>query len=196
MMVSSVTFVGAHADDAEIWAGGVLASAANATIVLPRSSAVRSAEAEAGARILGARCVLLDDLAELGAVLRKLKPEVLITHWFDDSHQEHRTVADAVERHIPNLKIDTGFPERLYCCDTYNSRGRTGSFAPTHAIDIEPFLERKLLAIGEHRSQPVQQYLDMVTRMSRAWAGRYGLSNAEVFMELPILGILSACHSL
>jgi hypothetical protein len=114
----SMLLVMAHADDAELWAGGTIAthSPAGATIALGRGEPQRMTEAAGGARTLGARLRVLDQLTPetLAALLLELRPQVLVTHRIDDAHPDHRHAAQCALAALPEAVIATGHPLGAY----------------------------------------------------------------------------------
>jgi LmbE family N-acetylglucosaminyl deacetylase len=135
--------LGAHADDLEIGCGGtllrLLAEHPKSRVdwVVFSGEGARQAEAEASARdfleAAGERAVRLlgfrdgffpSQWAEIKETFERLKgeldPTVVLTHWKDDAHQDHRTVAEltwntwrrhlVLEYEIPKMEGDMGNP--------------------------------------------------------------------------------------
>lgn len=186
----------AHADDAELWAGGTLAAHARAggrTIVaVPRSGTIRDNEAEAGASLLGADCELLDDLAAhtVATLLQRLRPEVVVTHSLDDIHPEHRAAAAALLIALPEVVIATGRPSRVYHCDGYNGLDMYGRpFDLSVLVDVSATWDLKSRAAAVHASQPIADHFwPMVETLGRLHGMRIGTSYAEGFRPMPVLG--------
>jgi LmbE family N-acetylglucosaminyl deacetylase len=197
-MPASLVTVLAHPDDAELWAGGILAlcaaAGAKVTIALPcHPDPARNAEAAAGAAVLGARLYQYDEptTAALRDLLMAMEPEVAIIHALHDVHPEHRRLAELVTEALPEIVIATGHPCRLYTCDTYNSLTLAGP-VPAHTIvDITKTFEIKMRALAMHGSQPITSHFGpMADNLARLWGARIGVTYAENFVPIPILGRL------
>jgi LmbE family N-acetylglucosaminyl deacetylase len=137
----TILCIGAHCDDIEIGCGGTLAHWAQrypqARIIWATFAAepARAAESRAAARaLLGEARVefSLHDfedsffpahyarLKKAVAVLRELEPDVVLTHYEHDRHQDHRTLAEltysafrdhlVLEYEIPKYDGDLGRP--------------------------------------------------------------------------------------
>ena len=195
---SSVLTVMAHADDAEMWAGGTLAlhtqAGAPVTIAVLRDNEIRAREASAGAQALGA---LLRPLGELTVstirdLLTELRPDVVITHNPDDIHPDHQDTARTVLAALPEVVIATGHPLRVYTCDGYHNLDRTGR--PLHLpviIDVTSTWATKMHALTAHASQPIaDHFAPMAQTLGRLHGGRIGVRYAEAFAPVPILGRL------
>ena len=180
-------FIGAHPGDGEWYVGGVaalyaqlghqvvLASLANGDqghhalggAPLARR---RRAEAEAGAALLGAQAVVLDNhdgaiqptleyRQQVIALLREFRPHLVATHRLYDYHPDHRytgqLVQDAVGPaswsgtmgHLPPLPHK---PVVVFCWDGMR---RPYPFEPDVAIDVGAVFEHKVDAIACHVSQ-------------------------------------------
>jgi len=186
-----VLAIGAHPDDVEIGAGGTLAghhARGDDVVILTLSegavggdAAVRRAEAEAAAAILGARLVLLDledtripdggpSVRAIEAVVQDLTPTVVYTHSLHDLHQDHRATHHAA-------LVAVRRTPRVYC---FESPSSTVAFQPTRFVPIDHQLTTKLQAIAEFRSQTSKvDYLapDLLEATARYWGrhadGRY-----------------------
>ncbi|MFF0413443.1 PIG-L deacetylase family protein [Kitasatospora sp. NPDC004745] len=197
----SVLAVLAHPDDAELWAGGTLALHAQHApvhIAVPLHDPVRDAEAQAGAAVLGATLHQLPELtpATIRNLLVELTSHVVITHPVHDTHAAHRRTAEAVLEALPEAKIETGRPRRLYTCDTYNSLTTTGQITPTVMVDVTATFGTKMKALRCHKSQPIDDHFGpMAEDLARGWGRRSGAVFAEAFTALPVLGRLpGAAH--
>jgi LmbE family N-acetylglucosaminyl deacetylase len=135
--------LGAHADDIEIGCGGtvlrLLAEHPKSRVdwIVFSGEGARQAEAEASARdfleTAGERAVRVlgfrdgffpSQWAEIKETFERLKgeldPTVVLTHWKDDAHQDHRTLAEltwntwrrhlVLEYEIPKMEGDIGNP--------------------------------------------------------------------------------------
>ena len=112
----SVLAIGAHADDIEIGAGGLLLQLAGrplrARYVVLSGTAERHQEARAAARVFVPDADLAVDLHQLPegrlpsvwgevkdileGVARSCSPDVILAPSADDAHQDHRTIAEIV----------------------------------------------------------------------------------------------------
>lgn len=195
-----VLAVMAHPDDAELWAGGTLAlHARDAAVILavPRHEPARMAEAEAGAAILSAQLHALPNPASPAAVQELItgsRPEVVITHPLADVHPDHRQVAALVLAALPEAVISTGYPQRVYTTDTYNSLTLDGPLRAGVIVDITATFEVKAQALAAHGgTQPITGHFGpMAETLARLWGARIGARYAEAFTPIPVLGRLPA----
>ncbi len=195
-----VLAVMAHPDDAELWAGGTLAlhaRAAAVTLAVPRHEPARMAEAEAGAAILGARLHALPNPVSSAAVHELItgsRTEVVITHPLADVHPDHRHVAATVLAALPEAVISTGYPQRVYTTDTYNSLTLDGPLRAGAIVDITATFEVKAKALAAHGgTQPITGHFGpMAENLARLWGARIGARYAEAFTPIPVLGRLPA----
>jgi LmbE family N-acetylglucosaminyl deacetylase len=196
--------IGAHPDDIEIYFVGLLAvaqaaghattwiiatdGAAGGTSDPASTKAIRRAEARAGAALFEVEpiCLELADgrLSEdrgakglLEAEIRRLQPDLVITHAPNDYHPDHRVlskyVADATSFRAPVLFADT-----MLGLD----------FTPSIYVDISEHMERKRQAIALHASQPVARYTEIVETWNRfrgLQSGKPSCRYAEAFRFEP-----------
>ncbi|MFD5434735.1 PIG-L deacetylase family protein [Kitasatospora sp. NPDC127067] len=192
----SVLAAFAHPDDAELWAGATLALHARCavvTVVVPHCDEVRDAEARKGAAALGAelRQVPRLDHATVQQLLLEAQPDIVITHPLGDVHPEHRAVATTVLAAVPEPRIATGRPSRVYTCDTYNSLTLDGPMRADVIVDATAAFDTKMAALREHASQPIEQHFGpMAKTLGRLWGARIGVRYAEAFTAVPVLGCL------
>ncbi len=175
-----VLAVMAHPDDAELVCGGSLIRSADrgertGVVDLTRgemgtrgSADLRGQEAEAAAAVLGLserRNAGLPDshvqntLAARVAVatlIRELRPRVVVTHWREGRHPDHRIAAQLVwdACFLAGLKKfeAAGAPHRPAKL-IHATQGREDAEPPTFVIDVTDQMERKLEAIACYGSQ-------------------------------------------
>lgn len=194
----------AHPDDAELWAGGTIArhvqAGGTATIAVPKHDPIRTSEATAGAKILGADLYLLDELtpATISTLLTEVRPDIVITHSTDDIHPEHRRCAEHLLTALPDVVIATGHPSRVYHCDGYNNLDQHGKplYLPA-IVDVTDHWSTKIDALRAYTSQPILDHFGpMAETLSRLHGMRIGVSHAEAFRAMPVLGRVPAAESL
>lgn len=183
----NILAVGCHPDDLEIGCGGTLAryvqQGAAVTMLLVANGnmghvvlmpdelrAVRSAEAQRAGEVLGAVEVIrlgIDDLAVdshnpemvrvLVDVIRRVQPDVIITHAPEDYMRDHAEVSHLVfdasfSASIPHYLTPTPGVAKitpLYYMDTLAGV----NFQPAEYVDISATIEIKLNALECHESQ-------------------------------------------
>jgi len=179
----TVLAVGAHPDDLELAVGGTLArlSRGGARVVMaivsvPADYALRRAEAEEAAAILGCELRILVDggttrriedmrtyelVKVLDAVVRELQPAALMTHGTAEFHHDHILVHDAAVA-TQRLRFFDFFSYHPSFC-----RPVPVQFHPRAYVDISDTIEIKMRAIAAHQSQfgnrsiPLDIYRDM-----------------------------------
>lgn len=194
----------AHSDDAEIWSGGTIAKwnslGGTSKIVCFSKDDIRIEEARAGAQILGAGLSVIDSVPTQNSnsitliedQIKSFNPTVLITHYHQDSHPEHRDVFEIVSRAIVQNRITMGNPKCLLCADTYNEICLNGVFVPNVYIDISSHFDQKLSAIAQHKSQPFEMWQKIAADQNTLLGSRIsGTKYVEGFIQMPILGKLS-----
>lgn len=181
-----VLAIGAHPDDVEFGCAGTLAkhrADGDSLNILTLSmgevggdSSIRTLESQKAAEIQNAQLFMgsftdtdIDHSATtiqfIEKIVQEVQPTHIYTHSFHDSHQDHRSTYQATItacRKIPNL----------YC---YLSPSGTVDFKPNVFINIDKFIEVKLLVLGLFSSQyNIRPYLepDLVRATARYW-GRF-----------------------
>ena len=203
-----VVCVGAHPDDPESGCGGTLARYAEkghrVTIVYltrgeagirgkshEQAAAIRTAEAEAACKILGARPLFagqFDGATEVDprrteafvALIRAERPDLLLTHWPIDTHPDHQAASlltiragQASRGRVPLyfFEVDYGY--------------QTMGFQPSDYVDITTVREKKKAALFAHRSQDGEGVYRTHHEVMENFRGReLGVAAAEAFAAL------------
>lgn len=192
----------AHPDDAELWAGGVLAQhvkgGGKATVLLSCDDKDRIREAHAGAEVLGAELRTVDrlDLRNCIVAIEEIQPDVVICHRWDDPHPDHRLVGDAVTSAAQKAAITLGRRGLLYTCDTYESLTLGGLVPGRTVINIDDTFQIKVAALRKHESQPIDHFVAMARRQAEMWGARIGCRFGEAFDPVPVLGVLPVATQL
>ena len=169
---------GAHPDDVELFAGGTLAKMAalgysTGVVDMTRGElgtrgtpTRRKQEAEKAAKILGLRIrenvglkdgnVTVTPGARLKVIgfLRKYRPRIVLTHYWDDKHPDHihtsRLVAEAVH-HSGLAKIKTGQARYRPPVLLYFKLPR--QLTPSFVVDVSDYSDQRRAAIDAYGSQ-------------------------------------------
>ena len=197
----NILAIGAHPDDIEFGCGGALIKYTQSghrlfLLVmtggeLGGSSSVRTQEQKASGNILGAEKIYwggyedthlvvdVDLIGKIEAVIAEVKPDFIFCNFPDDTHQDHRHLAQAImsaTRYIRNVLFFEG--------------PTTQNFNPQVFVDISDTLDRKVEALQAHRSQVMKTNIEdlsivEVARSSANFRGIQGrVKNAEAFHSL------------
>lgn len=216
--------VGAHPDDLEILCAGTLAKYAkrgdhvtfavatngevgSATLPKEEIAAIRRREAEASAKVIGADFIWMNvpdeflfstqesRLAFLNMV-RKARPDVILTHAPVDYHPDHRTTGQIVwdirvMTTVPNIKTEEPVCEvipEIYYFDTLAGI----DFVPQHYVDISETFELKKAMLLSHKSQSAwledqydMDYAQFIECIARYRGLQCGVRYAECFQSSP-----------
>ncbi len=192
---------GAHPDDLEVGAGGLLARLAAegaevtmAVVSIPGNAAVRKAEAVAGAEILDAELFILyedkqcrvEDIAmhelvrRFDQIVGDTRPDLVITHSANDLHWDHglvnRATVSALRRTPCDLLAFLSSPEM-----NAQARAIGQCFA-----DISTTMETKIAAISAHKSQCPKLDLESSRDLARAMGRISGCQYAEAYEVLRV----------
>lgn len=194
----SVLAFGAHPDDLEAGAGGLLAklvgAGAQVTMVvtsIPNRFSERISEAREGAAAIGAELVLLrgdgasrvEDYAmwqlveTYDAIVDRVKPDLVIAHGPEDTHWDHylvhRAVVSALRRQRANLI-------------GYSAGSAPAATMGTCFADISAHIDAKLAALGKHATQFSAAKLEAMRDRARGNGVLCGVRYAEVFTPLRV----------
>jgi len=175
----NILAIGAHPDDIEFGCGGTLAAYAEAghfisLFVATRGEyggdpEVRQREQEESARIIGAQEVFWgghsdteiplnrDLIIALEKVIKQVRPEMIFVNYFDDTHQDHRNLAQgtlSATRYIPNF--------------LFFEVPTTQNFTPNCYVNILRVLGKKLACLEAHRSQITKTNIEDLTILESA----------------------------
>ncbi len=188
--------VGAHPDDIEFGCGGALVKYAQKghrvyLLVmtgggLGGSTAVRVKEQEASGKILGAEQIFwggyedthlvvdVDLIGKIETVISEVKPDFIFCNFPDDTHQDHRHLAQAImsaTRYIRNVLFFEG--------------PTTQNFNPQVFVDISDTLEQKVKALQAHQSQVMKTNIEdlSIVEVARSSANFRGIQGRVKFAE-------------
>jgi LmbE family N-acetylglucosaminyl deacetylase len=192
---------GAHPDDIEVGAGGLLArlveEGANVTmcvVSIPNNMDVRRKEAMAAAEVIGAQLRFLHDekpkrveditmhelVRRMDQLVADTRPDLVITHCQNDLHWDHglvhRATVSALRRTPCDLLAFVSSPEM-----NAQVRGYGNCFA-----DISKTIDTKLRAISAHQSQLPHLDVDSSRDLARAMGRLAGHPFAEAFEVLRV----------
>ena len=192
---------GAHPDDIEVGAGGLLARLAEeghdvtmAVVSVPSNASVRKAEAQAGAEVLDADLFILyedkpcrvEDIAmhelvrRFDQIVGDTRPDLVITHSANDLHWDHglvnRATVSALRRTPCDLLAFLSSPEM-----NAQARAIGQCFA-----DISKTMDQKIAAISAHKSQVPKLDLESSRDLARAMGRISGYEYAEAYEVLRV----------
>src|SRR5512139_1322438 len=192
---------GAHPDDIEVGAGGLLArlveEGANVTmcvVSIPNNVERRRTEAHAGAAAVGAQLRFLYDekmsrvedipmhelVRRMDQLIADTRPDLVITHCQNDIHWDHglvhRATVSALRRTPCDLLGFVSSPEMNAQVRAYGN-----CFA-----DITKSIDTKLRAISAHESQLSHLDVDSRRDLARAMGRLSGHAFAEAFEVLRV----------
>jgi len=192
----NILAIGAHPDDIEFGCGGTLTKYSQRghrlfLMVMTGGgsgapSETRMAEQAAAQRVLGVEEIFwggyqdthlgvdAELIKKIESVIASVKPEFIFCHFPDDTHQDHRHLAQAVmsaTRYIRNVLFYEG--------------PTTQNFNPQVYVDIADTLEVKLEALQAHRSQVMKTNIEDVSiiEVARSCANFRGIQGRVKYAE-------------
>jgi LmbE family N-acetylglucosaminyl deacetylase len=193
-----VLAVGAHPDDVELGAGGLLARLARsgarvvmAVLSVPSQAEERLAEARRAAELIGAELVMVcgaepvrvEDLpmhrivGRLDAVVARERPDLVLTHSVRDVHFDHQLAHQATVSSLRRTPCD------LLAFTSTPELNASSNFLGECFADITDTLEVKLAAVAAHASQVAKQSVDVEScrDLARALGRIAGMRYAEAY---------------
>lgn len=194
---TTLMLVMAHPDDAEIWCGGTiikyLTMGANVIIIIATGDEVRRKEALRLKEIFPKLVLRFLENEQFGMIslpknveilsklIHQYKPDVLITHHFDDIHQDHRRCFELTTAGLMNLHRKN-YPSRFLLCNGYHQADiHAHYFRPNVYIDISGEYEMKKLVIDNHKSQSTSYWKEMSYLIDHMNGLKSGVNYAEAF---------------
>jgi len=192
----NILAIGAHPDDIEFGCGGSLikySQRGHRLFLLVMTgggsgapSETRMAEQTAARQILGANDIFwggyqdthlgvdAEMIKKIESVIASVKPEFIFCHFPDDTHQDHRHLAQAImsaTRYIRNVLFYEG--------------PTTQNFNPQVYVDIADTLEVKLEALQAHRSQVMKTNIEdlSIIEVARSCANFRGIQGRVKYAE-------------
>ena len=192
----NILAIGAHPDDIEFGCGGSLikySQRGHQLFLLVMTgggsgapSETRMAEQTAARQILGAEEIFwggyqdthlgvdAEMIKKIESVIASVKPEFIFCHFPDDTHQDHRHLAQAImsaTRYIRNVLFYEG--------------PTTQNFNPQVYVDIADTLEVKLEALRAHRSQVMKTNIEdlSIIEVARSSANFRGIQGRVKYAE-------------
>lgn len=192
---------GAHPDDLEVGAGGLLARLSEegaevtlAIVSVPNNIEQRKAEARAAAELIDANVVFIYDekpsrvedipmhelVRRFDQVVGDVRPDLVITHSAHDLHWDHglvnRATVSALRRTPCDLLAYLSSPEM-----NAQARGLGECFA-----DVSKTIDTKIAAIAAHKSQLARLDLESSRDLARAMGRISGYQYAEAYEVLRV----------
>ncbi len=192
----NILALGAHPDDIEYGCGGTFLKFAKKKVniyfmVLTKGEfggdpGVRQKEQEEAMKLLGVKkiywggCVDTElpneriIITKIDEVIAEVKPDEVYVNYFEDIHQDHRTLAECA-------LAATRYVKRVFFYEDYTSI----NFEPDIFVDIEDVLDEKQKLIQVYASQVAKSYptrLDMVESI-RAIANFRGFQGKVKYAE-------------
>lgn len=200
-----VLAIGAHSDDVEIGCGGTIALHKEKgdkvyllIMTMPyyddyknrvlRPLEVGLKEEKEAARILGAKLINLgfetkkvpysdESVEQINEIIDKYNIDTIYTHWYHDTHQDHKRTAQSVisaARHIKNiLMYEPEYPA---------GRSYTG-FRNQYYVDVTQTFEKKIKALRCHKSQVKKYGENLFINAVEARASHRGYETGSKYAE-------------
>ena len=192
----NILAIGAHPDDIEFGCGGTLIKYAqkgyNVFLMILTlgqmggKGKIREKEQLASCKILKSKKVFLGKytdtklpldqsvIDDIEKVLKIVKPAFIFVNYFDDTHQDHRHLAQATlsaTRYIRNVLFYEG--------------PTTQNFIPNVFVDIERTLKDKIAALQAHNSQVLRTNIEdlPITEMAKSSANFRGTQGRVKYAE-------------
>lgn len=190
----------AHPDDCEIWSGGTLYKFVQkggkvSSYCFYEISDIRKKESERALKRLSIQANFLASepyqkldsdrfLSETSGVV----PDLIITHWNDDTHLEHQKTFDLALELAHYYKRYNKKTPILLMVPSYYLHGVNKAFKPEIILDISDVLDKKINAIECHESQNPSFILKDILTQNRIFGQQIKVEYGEGYKEYPLFG--------
>lgn len=202
-MTKKIVFIMGHPDDAFVWCGGFIFSCLefkSKIKVLSLSKAEKNIEKsieDIAKKHHFEYCSISKNEVEIDMIFNILietQPDLIITHWSQDTHEYHRMTANLTETAIKKYKLyiyekhNNSVNIRCLQCDTFYSLGRTGEpFPGKTIIDISNYFPNKIDTLKLVSSKYFNIIEPMIRVQGAFYGGKTGCEYAEAFLEISSL---------
>lgn len=211
----NVLVVAVHPDDETLGAGGTILRHSelgdNVTwLIITKSQNEdfqknRDNEIKSVSDILGVKNILelglitttLADLnfsslvSSISEVIKKVQPEVIYTPFWNDAHTDHQVVAKAINSCSKSFRYP--FIKKVLMMETvseteFSLYNPALNFNPNYFVDISQFIDKKINALKEYKSElgepPFPRSIENIMALARYRGSSCGVEYAESFMLL------------
>jgi LmbE family N-acetylglucosaminyl deacetylase len=192
----NILAIGAHPDDIEYGCAGTLIHSVDcgheiSLMICTRGDAggdpsVRHEEQETSAKVMGTKEIFWGPYQDtylprgkelidrMEGVIRQVRPDFIFVNYWDDTHQDHRILAQAAlaaTRYIPNV--------------LFYETPTTQNFSPQIYVNIATSMERKFEALKAHSSQVMKTNIEglSILEIAQANATFRGIQGRVKFAE-------------
>ena len=189
-----------HPDDCELWAGGILKKHIDMgdevkIFFFHQLTDKRIEESKTALAILGLTPTFVNtpdyqmpDFENFVLTAGDKNPDIVISHWEEDTHLEHRLIFEHSLKYVHYLKRYKKNTPIFLVASTYYLMGRQQNFRPSLIFDISPYIELKENAINCHISQKPHSLLKDIISQNQIFGKQVGVEYAEGFIEYPLFG--------
>jgi LmbE family N-acetylglucosaminyl deacetylase len=184
----------------------------SATIPPDKLGQIRENELRAAARMEGVKEVKVLNFKDtkisntpslrmaLLSIIREVKPDIVLTHWLNDTHPDLREAGQATIdacffAYLGSIKTAHP-PHMIKKVYTFGVPLSSMHFEPDVFVDITDTMEAKILAAKCHTTMIEEEFAGNVDRWTqeirgenRQWGRESGVMYAEAFKEVSVCGI-------
>lgn len=186
--MKNILVISAHPDDLELSCGGTvakfLADGSKVTNLIMVGNVPHIKYLDAASSKVGYEHIVYSfekdrfqvndkTVADVGNIVSSIKPDLIITHWEEDWHQDHRACNELVSI------IRRDQPMDVWHMSSYPYNLKYKNFNPTLYVDISQYASTKYSGISEYLN--VGHWVEGVSSHDN-WRGSFiGAEAAEVF---------------